>query len=72
MTKRPPRASRVTPYCPSGPCDCSVCVEREQLHDVAQWSPVMPMRIVAMTLLGAMEAAQAGRLGAFDLMNCFD
>jgi hypothetical protein len=32
----------------------------------------MPVRIVAMTFLGAMEAAQAGRLGAFELMNCFD
>lgn len=66
------RARRLPTYHVRGPCSCSVCAEREQLHDLAQWSPAMPLRILAMTFLGAIEAVDQGRLGAFGLGNCFD
>jgi hypothetical protein len=67
------RATRVpVAHTRSGGCDCVVCREREQLHDVAQRADSLPIRIVAMTLLGAMDAAHEGCLGAFTIEDCFD
>jgi hypothetical protein len=53
-------------------CDCLVCRERGQLHDAAQWNPHMPIRVAAMTFLGAMDSVHEGRLGSMAIEDLFD
>lgn len=66
------RAKRLKIVHARGDCDCVVCREREQLHDTAQWHPHMPVRLTAMTFLGAMDSVHEGRLGSMTIENCFD
>ena len=66
------RAARVAPFHVRGSCDCAVCSEREQLHDVAAWHPEASARVIALSLLGAMEAVHNGRVGSIELMQLFD
>ena len=71
--KRKPRAARVVPYRVSGPCNCAVCSEREQLSMAAKWHPQTEVRVSAVLFLGLLDAVAAGHCGGgVELRNIFD
>ena len=70
--EKTPRVARRVPFPVTGPCDCAVCAELEQLTDAACWHPAMPVRRVALTILAVFEQVRAGKRGAILPEQCFD
>ena len=74
MTRRPrsPPAPRRPVFRVRTGCDCLTCREKEQLHLAATHHPVMPVRLVAIALLDALDDVQQGRVAGGDLGGLFD
>lgn len=53
-------------------CQCVVCTEMEQLHQIASYDHDIGARVIAMAFLGAMDSVNEGRCGSIELFQLFD